>query len=207
MTAEPIAAVLLNLNASGQVTLEVKSSDLKTLGGSVGDVVQLIPVAQPERASEPQREEQGDFAPEPPPEMMASYEEPRDEDFQTIFNNLAELGYQNKSLADLIVSTLGTMKPINRMTYDERQQLYRAAKEKGRPVGETRKAQPSDKLTNDEASRLHKKLGAIGFAKEQHYRMASDKLRRSVTSFTELTRAESITLVDFAERQIKQERE
>ena len=74
-------------------------------------------------------------------------------------------------------------------------------------VAEKSKQHPPRKLTKDEAKRLHAKLGAIGYPQDKHYEIAKFRFKRDFTSLTELNIGESITLVDYAERQIKQRQE
>jgi hypothetical protein len=71
-------------------------------------------------------------------------------------------------------------------------------------VAEQSKSHAPRKLTKAEAGRLHAKLGAIGYPQDKHYPLAAFRFKRDFTSLTELSIAESITLVDYAERQIKQ---
>ncbi len=59
-------------------------------------------------------------------------------------------------------------------------------------------------LTEGEAAKLHAALGAIGVPKEKHYRLATGKLRREITSLTQVTTAERQVVVEYAERWVKQ---
>jgi hypothetical protein len=71
-------------------------------------------------------------------------------------------------------------------------------------VAEQGKTHAPRKLTKAEARRLHAKLGAIGYPQDKHYPLAEFRFKRDFTSLTELSISESISLVDYAERQIKQ---
>lgn len=60
-------------------------------------------------------------------------------------------------------------------------------------------------LTSAEAGRLHKKLGAVGLPKDQHYAFASAVLGAEVTSLTLLSREQSLEVNAMADRLAKGE--
>lgn len=74
-------------------------------------------------------------------------------------------------------------------------------------VAEQFKTHAPRKLTKAEAGHLHAKLGAIGYPQDKHYPLAAFRFKRDFTSLTELSIGESITLIDYAERQVKQRQE
>lgn len=224
MTTEVLPATVLEVSASGNATIQVGQAHIKALASLLGESVQLSLVAEPVAPSEQPQKEQGNFAPEPPGELLQSLAERSGSEengtnvedlgepviapsiVTQVFKLAEDAGYAGAKLSGLLIDLFGTVIPINRLTTTQKDELLREIANRPRPIGSGTVREPHAKLTAEQASRLHAKLGAIGFPAETHKRMASDKFRRPIESFTDLTKAESITLVDFAERQIQRER-
>ena len=56
-------------------------------------------------------------------------------------------------------------------------------------------------LSREEAEQLHRKLGRLGYSRNEHYQLAEDLTKRPIKSFTTLTQKEADDLLALAEQQ------